>query len=216
MTLANDGVLISPDASGANMATHLVGGKEHQVVIPAKADGHLEGSMQDFGFVVPPAAVAAGKIYFDLFNAQAGAVMRLRKLFAIVATDVAVTGLVGVRLDAMRTSAIGSGGTTFASGSASKTAAAFWKFDPGAAALPAGITGRAGATAGATDEAWLFPAYVFTEETNMSSHMPQFFNLLPEADGMPIRIPQNFGLKVVQGAVASVGSIGFLGAFSLE
>lgn len=179
-------------------------------------DGHVKGSLPAWGLVIPPAAVGASKVYFDLHNASAN-VLRLRKLFAIVATDVSVTGTLGVRLDCMRTSTVGTGGTAAATtASTSKTAAGFWPFTPGGT-LTAGITARVTPTGGATDEQWLWPSYVFTEETNMSSHFPQFFNLLPEMfAGQSVELTNGKGLKVVQGAVASVGSVGFLVCFTIE
>jgi len=213
MALPND----SHVSGSTTFATSLVSAKEYPVGQLADADGHIIGSLPAYGLVIPPAAVGASKIYFDLFNAQAGTVIRLRKLFAIVATDVAVTGAVGVRLDAMRTSAVGTGGTAATATGASKTAATFYGFNSANPALAAGVTARVVPTAGATDAQWLFPAYVFTEETNMSSHIPQFFNLLPElAHDQAYELGNGQGLKVVQGSVVSVGTIGFLICFTIE
>lgn len=220
MALPNDSHVAG---AATAFATDLRSGKEYPVGMAADASGHIRGSLPAYGFVVPPAAVAANKIFFDLFNAQSGVIVRMRKLFAIVATDVAVTGALGVRLDTMRTSAIGTGGTAFTAtnkGNASKTAASFYNYAPGDASLgtlAANITGRLVPTGGATDEAFLWPGYVFTEETNMASHMSQYYNLIPEFPGeQPLELPQGYGLKVVQGSVASVGSIGFIGAFTVE
>lgn len=202
--------------AGTTFPTHLVSGKEYPVGMEADQDGHIRGSLPAWGLVIPPAAVGAGKIYFDLHNASSS-IIRLRKLFAIVATDVAVTGTLGVRLDVMRTSAVGTGGTAATTtASASKTAAGFWPFTPGAT-LTSGITSRVVPAGGATDEQWLWPSYVFTEETNMSSHFPQFFNLLPDMyAGQAVELTNGKGLKVVQGTVASVGNVGFLLAFTVE
>jgi len=216
VVLPNDSVEVTP-GSGAVIATHLASNKEYQVMMTADPDGHIRGSLPAWGLIIPPVAVGANKIFFDLFNNEAATTLRLRKLFAIVATDVAVTGTLGVRADTMRTSAVGTGGTAAATtASASKTAAAFWPFVLGNT-LPTGITARAVPTGGATDEQWLWPAYMFTEETNMSSHLPQFFNLLPEmSTEQAIELPTGKGLKVVQGTVASVGNIAFLVVFTIE
>lgn len=216
MALPNDSIDVTP-GTGATVATHTVSAKEYQVVMTSDADGHIRGSLPAWSLVIPTSAVGASKIYFDLFNNQASTVLRLRKLFAVVATDVAVTGTLGIRLDVMRTSAVGTGSTAAVGPtSASKTAAAFWPFTPGNT-LPAGVTARTVPTGGATDQAWLFPSYVFTEETNMSSHLPQFMNLLPElTTEQSIELPQGSGLKVVQGTVASVGNVGFLVVFTVE
>lgn len=204
-------------AAGTVFPTQLVSGKEFPVGMTADADGHIRGSLPAFGLVIPPAAVGAGKVFLDLHNGTSANRLRIRSLFAIVATDVAVTGLVGVRLDTMRTSSAGTSGTAAATtASASKTAASFYPFD-GSTALPAGITARVGATGGAADEQFLFPTYVFTEETNMSAQISQFFNLIPELPSeQALELPVGKGLKVVQGSVASVGTIGFLLVFTVE
>lgn len=202
-------------AAGTVFATELVGSKEYPVGMIAEPSGHIRGSLPAFGLIIPPAAVGASKVYFDVFNAQASTMVRIRKLFAIVATDVAVTGVVGVRLDVTRTSTAGTLGTAASLNSTTKTAATYWGFNPNNV-LPGGITARLGPTAG-TQQAWLFNAYVFTEETNMSSHMPQFFNLLPD---MPmdqgVELPTGYGIQVTQGTVASVGNIGFFACFTVE
>ena len=216
MALPNDSIDVTP-GTGATVATHTVSSKEYQVVMTSDADGQIRGSLPAWGLVIPPAAVGASKIYFDLFNNQASTTLRLRKLFGIVATDVAVTGTLGIRVDTMRTSTVGTGGTAAVGpASASKTAGAFWPFTPGNT-LPAGVTARAVPTGGATDEAWLFPSYLFTEETNVSSQVTQFFNLLPElTTEQSIELPTGKGLKVVQGTVASVGTVAFLAVFTVE
>jgi hypothetical protein len=216
VALPNDSIDVTP-GTGATVATHTVSSKEYQVVMTSDADGQIRGSLPAWGLVIPPAAVGASKIYFDLFNNQASTTLRLRKLFGIVATDVAVTGTLGIRVDTMRTSAVGTGGTAAVGpASASKTAAAFWPFTPGNT-LPVGVTARAVPTGGATDEAWLFPSYLFTEETNVSSQVTQFFNLLPElTTEQSIELPTGKGLKVVQGTVASVGTVAFLAVFTVE
>lgn len=215
MALPQDSIEVTP-GTGALVATETVANKEYQVTMSADSEGHILGSLPAWGLIIPPSAVAANKIHFDLFNTSTQR-LRLKKLFGIVATDVAVTGAVGVRMDVLRTSAIGTGGTAaVTTASASKTAAAFWPFvTPGT--LPPGITARVAPTAGATDLDWLFPSYLFTEETSPSAAMPQFYNLLPELGvEQSIEIPINRGLKVVQGSVASVGNVGFLVVFTIE
>lgn len=200
--------------TGTTFATHLIGGKEYPVGFSADAQGHVDGTLPGFGLVVPPAAVAANRVYVDLHTTTTP--LRLRKLFAVVATDVAVTGVVGVRLDVMRTSSAGTGGTAVGGVSASKTAATIYPMD-GSTALPAGVTARIAATGGAADEQWLFPAYVFTEETSLPAQVAQFYNLLPDMPrDQPIRLPAGKGLKVVQGTVAGVGNVGLLAYFTAE
>jgi len=221
MALPNDSHV---GGTATTFPTHLVSGKEYPVGMSADADGHINGSLPAWGFIVPPAAAGASKVYFDLFNNLAATVLRLRKLFVIIATDVAVAPVVGVRFDLMRTSTVGTGGTAFAGpASTSKTAAAFWPFTPGNT-LNASITGRLGPTGGAADEAWLFPVYAGGEETNVATgsggpaaFLQPMYNMLPELPyGQPIELTTGKGLKVIQGTVASAGNYGFFGVFTVE
>lgn len=213
MTLPNDTHVSG--AAGTTFPTHLVSGVEYPVGMSADAEGHIRGSLPAFGLVIPPSAVGASKIYFDLHTTTSR--LRLRKLFAVPATDVALTGAVGVRVDVTRTSAVGTGGTAATTtASTSKTAPAFWAYD-GATALPAGITARTVPTGGATDEQWLFPQYIFTEETSISTHLTQYFDALPAlSTEQAIELAPGKGLKVTQGTVAGAGSIGFLVIFTVE
>ena len=197
--------------------TQLISGKEYPVGMNADQDGHIIGSLPAFGLMIPPAAVGASKLYFDLFNGSAANILRMRKLFAVVATDVAVTGALGVRLDVFRTSAIGTGGTAATTAaSTSTTAPGFWAFNSNNA-LVSGVTAHTVPTGGATSQQFLFPSFVFTEETNMSSHIAQYYDLLPALPGMQsVECNPGQGMKVVQGTVASVGTIGFLVIFTVE
>jgi len=201
--------------TGTTFATHLVSGKEYPVGIAADSDGVLVGSLPAFGLQIPPAAVGASKLWFDLHTTTSR--LRIRGLYAIVATDVAVTGVVGVRLDLFRTSAIGTAGTAATTtASAVTTTPGFWALD-GVTALPAGITARVLPTGGATSEQYYFPTYVMTEETLSPSLESQFYNMIPQLPGgQALEIPPGKGLKVMQGTVVSVGTIGFLVVFSVE
>lgn len=202
---------------GTVFPTQAVAGKEYPVGMTADASGHIRGSLPAFALAIPAAAVAANKIYADLHNGTAGSTLRLRKLFAVVATDTAVTGTLAVRVDVMRTSAVGTGGTAATTAaSTSKTAPAFWAFDA-VTEVPSGITARTVPTGGATDEQWMFPTYVFTEETNAASQLAQYWNVLPElSTEQCVELPPGKGLKLVQGSVASVGNISFLIVFTVE
>lgn len=217
MTLPND----SHVSGSTTFATHLISSKEYPVGVQADADGHIRGSLPAFGLFIPPAAAGAGSataIRFDLWNGSASNTIRLRKLFAVVATDVAVTGTVGIRLDVFRTSAVGAGGTAASTAaSTSTTAPCFWGFRS-ADSLPSGISARAGTiTSGATSAQFYFPAFIFGEETNMSAHIPQYYNLLLDMPTeQPMELAVNQGIKVVQGSVASAGNYGFLVAFTVE
>lgn len=48
MSQANDGLIVTPGATGANVAMHLVNGKEHQLLILAGEDGFIRGSKDSY------------------------------------------------------------------------------------------------------------------------------------------------------------------------
>jgi hypothetical protein len=171
-----------------------------------------------FRLTVPSAAVGANKVYFDLFNATgSGSTLRVRSVFAFVDSDTAVTGTLGVELNLTRTTAVGTGGTAATTEGTSLTAATFSKFDPDMANLSASITSRLGPTGGATAGAVLGRRWVFTEETNAASALGGLIGAeFIRVGGNDVLVPQNTGLRIVQGAIASVGSVGFEVNFSLQ
>ena len=220
MTQANDSVLVTPGA-GATIATHLIGGKEHQVVVLADSDGHVHGSLASYVYATPTVAVGASKLYFDLFNATgSGKVIDVRGIWIIPATDVALTGALGVRYDLYRTSAVGTGGTAAPYKSATPDVAGgnINPFDTNNAALPAQITARWLPTGGATIAEWLFATYAPGEESATSqAHMTQYQNIIPVLTvGQKLTIRENSGILVKQGTVAATGNTKFLVAFTAE
>lgn len=220
MAQANDSFQKNPDGTGTLIATHLVGGKEHQVVCVADDSGHIQGSLPTYFYCSPPIAVGASKLMLDLFNATgSGKVMDIRGLWVIAKSDVAVTGVVSARFDLFRTSAVGTGGSAAVANSSSADPAGgqFTKFDELNTNIPAGITARVVPTGGATKALWLFPIFAFPEETGPSSQILQFQNAIPMFTyGQKLVVRENSGILIQQGSVASVGSFSFLVAFTLE
>src|SRR3990167_8984946 len=220
MTTANDSVLVTPGA-GATIATHLVGGKDHQVVIQADESGHVVGSLPTYYYAVPAAAVGANKLYLDLFNATgSGKIIDVRGIWIIPKSDVALVGALGIRVDLHRTSAVGTGGTAAAYKSATPDVAGgnINPYDTDNAALPAQITARHLPTGGATIAQWLFPTYSLGEETPTSqAYMSQYQNLIPVLHvGQKLTLRETEGLLGKQGAVAATGNISFLIVFTVE
>lgn len=209
MAQANDSVLVTP-GSGATIATHLVNGKEYQVVMIAEEDGHIEHSGDIYKLLLPSQAVGASKVYLDLFNATGtGKTMKIHSVLAIVDNDTAVTGTLGVQLDLFKSTAVGTGGTAATANGVVSTAATITNMNS-TTALPAGVTARLGPTAGATTGAWLGSRWVFTEETNAGSAFAGQYGaeFLVDREATVI-ITENSGLKIIQGTVASVGNIAF-------
>ena len=217
MTQANDSVTVTA-GTGTTIATHLVGGKEHQVFMLASASGHIEGSLDSYLALVPPHVVAASKIHFDLWNGSASNVLKIRGAWVVVAQDVANAGAVSVRMDWFRTSAVGTAGTAATYGSASTTTPVINPKDTNNAALPSGVSMRDTPTGGATSSAWLFNTYHGTEELQVHAALSQWNNVLPAPDRAEqeviIRPSQGFAAR--QGTVASVGNVGFLISFTIE
>lgn len=220
MSLSNDSILVTP-GSGATVATELIGGKEHQVIIQADSAGHLIGSLPTYLYQTPAVAVGANKLFFDLFNAAgSGKVIDVRGIWAIPKTDVAVVGALGIRLNLYRTSAVGTGGTEHSYMSATLDVAGgnICPMDTANAALPAQITARWLPTAGATISEWLITTYSMGEETATSqAYMSQYQNILPNLFfGQKFAIREGQGLLIKQGAVAATGTMSFLVAFTVE
>jgi hypothetical protein len=212
MAQANDSITVTPGA-GATVATHLANSKEHQVVVVAEDNGHIRGTAPMYVLMVPPIAVGANKLMIDLFNATgSGKTLILCGLWAVPLLDAAVTGVVAVRLHLFRTTAIGTAGTAATLEGVVSTAATISKLNPNDAALNANITARNAPGGGATQGAWLLEWNVAPEESNTSmGYMASAYNVLKEdlGDDGCIMIPENTGIRINQGAVASVGSIGF-------
>ena len=162
----------------------------------------LTGKAKSPPFVlsVPSQAAGASKVFFDLWNGSTVPLV-LGKLVGIKDGSVAVTGVVAVKLIATRTSAIGTGGTAAVAESATVTDSVISATDP-SVALPSGVTARSAPSGGATAGAVLGEAEIFPEETS-DQYLP--VDLVP-ADTI---IPAGTGIRVIQGAVASVGNIGF-------
>ena len=201
-------------ASGGTIATHIQNAKEAQAVVPTDESGHIVGSVPVYRLFVPAGAAGAGKVFFDLFNATgSGKTLKILSVMPIVSGAVAVTGLVAVDLFLTRTTAIGTTGTAAAAESAALTATpSLSKMNPADAALPAGVTARLAPGGGATAGAVISFDSLSTEETNAGTYLSSVCDLVARMLGgysTPLFVPENTGIRVVQGAVASVGNIGF-------
>lgn len=160
--------------------------------------------------IIPKQAAGASLVYFDLFNA-AGSCCRLEVLsvLPIVSGAVAVVGTLAVDLFLTRTTSVGTGGTAATQGGTSLTAAMFSPHDWEGAHDP-NITARLTPTGGAAAGDVLAFRSVFTEETSQAAYVPQWDMVRGNDPSLPgILVKEGTGIRVVQGAVASVGNIGF-------
>lgn len=172
----------------------------------------LDGDV--YCFFVPPQAAGANKVHLDLFNASTNRDVEVVSVQPIMSGAVAVVGTLAVDLYLTRTTAVGTGGTAATAEGTALNAAAVAKLDPDSPALPATITMRAAPSGGATAGAVLAFDSVFPEETNTATY---FRNNLIKDNWLGTRliVPPSSGIRVVQGAVASVGNVGFLVLFSV-
>lgn len=162
-----------------------------------------------YNLFLPSQAAGADKVYFDLFNASGSPhILEIHSVRVVVSGDVAVTGTLGVDVHLTRTTAIGTGGTDATREGNSLTAATFSAYN-NTTPLDSNITARLGPTGGATAGAALSWDSVFTEETNGGSYTKTELAKPWLVDVPPIIVRRGSGIRVVQGAVASVGNIGF-------
>lgn len=165
-----------------------------------------------FRAFVPLQAVGASLIYFDIWNPTgSGVELWVHHVVPIVSGATAVTGVVGVDLHLNFTSAIGTGGTAATRGGTSLTAMTFARMSGRGGVVPGSISGRLTPTGGATAGEVISWASVFTEETNAGTYFGHTNDLVKRGyrDVPYVLIPENKGMSIVQGAVASVGNIGF-------
>lgn len=160
-----------------------------------------------YRMIVPGQAVAANKLYWDLFNGSSnGTILKIVSLHAFADTDTAVTGVVAAELMFTRTTAIGTGGTVATIGGSATTVTAVISLMDTTVPLPDGVSARLIPTGGATASTMLARRWLFTEETNAGSFAS--CNLI-DYNTPPITVRPGEGVRLIQGAVASVGNIGF-------
>ncbi len=171
---------------------------------------------QVFRLFVPKQAVGANLVYFDLFNSgTSGHVVEVSSVIPVVSGAVAVTGVVSVDLFLTATTAVGTGGTA-ATVNGTDTTAATISCTNLKGTIPSSVTARLTPTGGATAGQVLAWTTVFTEETNAGTYArdPDLVALAPDSPNVILN--PGAGIRVVQGAVASVGNIGFNVSFGLR
>jgi hypothetical protein len=169
----------------------------------------LDPDGQLFKLFCPPIAAGANKVYFDLWNGSDKNI-EVASVVPIASGAAAVVGTLAVDLYLTRTTAVGTGGTAATLESATLTEMIFSRMDARGAPLRTGISGRLAPGGGATAGAVLGFNSIFTEETALPTYYRS--NMVEGAQpGINGRLtsPPGTGIRVVQGAVASVGNIAF-------
>ena len=219
MALANDSFQLTPDGSGVLLPTHLISGKEYVVWMNAGVAGHVYGSSPTyFAHFDYDNADATAHDIFDFWNGSSNLV-RVAGIWCILRQDVAITYGSGgnvekpARVDYFKTSAVGTGGTAFTYNGTSGTTCV--PKDTTNAALPAGISGRATPTGGATVGSFLFFSTFRLNTTSPLTGLTQWQNLLPinERGEQQIWLNANEGIKARQpadlSAMIATGSAGY-------
>jgi len=210
MALPDTGIGVTP-GSGLNIATHLVGGKEYQVVQLAGAAGHIEASKPTYMAWVNDSAFAASKYHISIMNASgSGKLVRVIKLFAVNIRVASVTGGM-VRFDVHKTTAH-SGGTAITAE----------KLDTLNGNLPAQIT-LATAPTSVTLGNRIFGFAVTGEETGATMALNLGFtalaglNLMFESDRIQeLILREGQGVAVRQITSSTAGTYGWLMLFTVE
>lgn len=169
MATANDSVTVTP-GSGATVATHLAGGKEHQVVIMANHNGHFLDDIPTYTCWSGNVAVsAANTVLMHIFNAAGSTnIVKIRKVF--IQPSQTATTLTAQTWRVAKTSALGTTGAT---------ALTLQKTDTTDPNVPAAVTAQRGYTAGGTQTFTWFELPVDVEETRSGVALLPFYNILP-------------------------------------
>lgn len=209
MTLANDSILVTP-GTGATVATHTISAKEHQAIVNVTQGGHIFGTCPTWTAATGATAhvAAARTTLIDLFNASgSGVVLRVCAIYVMPALA-AVTG-VGQTYEAIRTSAVGTGGTTITPAS----------FDTTNTSLPAQVTARTKPSGGATTATTLLFLNGSSEETSSYATSASILNHIPRCgrgESQDIILREGEGLKIDQTTSSSVGNVNVLLLFIVD
>jgi hypothetical protein len=164
---------------------------------------------QLFKLFVPPAAAGANKVYFDLWNGS-DKTIEVASVVPVASGATAVVGVLAVDLYLTRTTSAGTGGTAATLESATLSEMIFARMDRDGPPLRSGISGRLAPAGGAAAGVVVGFNSIFTEETNLATYFRS--NMVegaqPGINGR-LTVRPNSGIRVIQGAVASVGNIGF-------
>lgn len=170
-----------------------------------------------YRLLVPPQAVGANKVHLDLFAASPYSLILL-KVTGYMNLDATVTGALAVRLYLTRTTDVGTGGTAATTEGTALNAATISRFNPSDEVCPSGITARAAPAGGATAGAWLGEWDLAPEESNTSMGYQSLLmdvTLPHRKETPPFVVNMGTGVRILQGAVASVGTIGFMVDFAI-
>ncbi len=193
-------------ATGGIVATSTVASKEYQVMMAARADGHIVGSRPDYIVNYPAAANSATRELGEIFNASASLVIRVRGIW-IIPTQTAITGA-QMGWDINKISAVGT--TSLATVTPRP-------MDSANTVTLTSVTFGHSSTAGGTLSHLWFPVFLFNEETAAPNGLIAYQNQLPVYGDTiaEIVLRQNEGIQV-KSTVGAVGLTGCLMQFTVD
>jgi hypothetical protein len=208
MASANDSVPITPGV-GAPIATHLVNGKQYQVVMLANPAASLIGDIPTYSAWSSAVASTANLVYMHVFNASgSGRIVKMRKVF-LQPSQVIVTAPAPHTWRIAKTSAVGT------TGNVALTIRAHDSANP---VVPAQVTAGRSYTAGGTQTFTYFEVPIATEETAAGNGVAPMFNILPNDGDIVsdyiLREGEGLAVQVVTAAAAYTWSV--LAVFSIE
>lgn len=192
--------------TGDVIATSTVNSKEYQVVMQARADGHVMGSRPDYLVNFPAATNTATRELAEIFNAHASTVIRVRGIW-IIPTQTAITGA-QQGWDINKISTVGTTGLTTVTPRAMDSANTH--------ALTSITFGHSSTAGGTLSHLW-FPVFLFNEETAAPNGLIAYQNQLPTLGDTvcEIVLRQNEGIQV-KSTVGAVGLTGCLMQFTVD
>ncbi len=162
---------------------------------------------------VPAQAVGANLVYFSFFNSSTSEyAVYITSCIPVVSGAVDVAGALAVDLFLTRTTTVSTGGTAATAEGTSATAMTLTAIDCSQPFPLSQVTALFTPTGGGTAGARLAWRSVFPEETNAGAYAP----VSDVVGDTPILVRRGTGFRVIQGAVASVGNIGFDITLKLE
>jgi hypothetical protein len=216
MTLAPDSIPVTP-GSGESVATREVASKNHQLVMQADYSGHILGSKPVYHYFIANQVyvASASNPAWDMFNADATAIVRVLSIRFIPDIVTAVTG-VAVTWLLERSTAVGTGGTA-------QTA---WLANSADAALDSDITCRSkpsgGATAGTDLRSWgensdeTTAARITAAVNGGMELVPPLLDGTGDLRGTGIVLRQNEGIRLTQVTSTVQGNAAHLIGFTVE
>ncbi len=192
--------------SGGVIATSTVGAKEYQVVMSARADGHILGSRPDYLVNFDAAANSATRELGEIFNASASLVIRVRGIW-IIPTQTVIVGA-QMQWNINKISSVGTTGLVATTPRPMDTA--------NTVTLTSVTFGHSSTAGGTLDHLW-FPVFLFNEETSAPNGLIAYQNQLPVYGDTiaEIVLRQNQGIQV-KSAVGAVGSTGCMIQFTVD